>query len=72
MVFRKIFGHGGSDNKQEEPIHTGPGSVMIRVEVNGKSFVQTYADLEMAELRFPAYLSDLRGLYAGHNPGDPS
>jgi len=71
-VFRKIFGRGSAPGHNENPVHSGPGSVKILVEVNGKSFVQTYADLEMAELRFPAYLSDLRGLYAGHDSGDAS
>ena len=57
MVMRRIFGRG------EEP-EGRPGQVTIRVEVGGKTHVQTYDDLDMALLRFPQYLADLNALYA--------
>ena len=57
MVFRKIFGH----NQEPAPQR---GHVTIRVEVGGKTHIQTYDDLDMALLRFPQYLADLNALYS--------
>lgn len=57
MVFRKIFGHPEVPGVRNR-------SVTIRVEVGGKTHVQTYDDLDMALLRFPQYLADLNALYA--------
>lgn len=58
MVFRKLFGQG------EETPEQRPGSVTIRVEVGRKTFVYTYDDLDMAQVRFPQVLADLNALYS--------
>ncbi len=54
MVFRKLFGQD-----DEEANGDPEGKVIIRIEVDGKTYVQRYADLEMAQIRFPQYLADL-------------
>ena len=58
MVLRRLFGHGEDAPKER------PGSVTIRVEFGGKSFVHTYDDLDMAQVRFPQALADLNALYS--------
>ena len=58
MVLRKLFGHGDEEHREH------PGAVTIRVEFGGKSFVHTFEDLDMAEMRFPQILADLNALYS--------
>ena len=50
---------------EEIPDDEGEGPVVIRVEVNGKTYVRRYPDLDMAHLRFPQYLADLAVLLRG-------
>lgn len=53
----RIFGRDEDEENKREP-----GNVVIRVEVNGKTYTQRYADMEMAQIRFPQYLADLAAL----------
>lgn len=48
---------------EQPPEDEGEGPVVIRVEVNGKTFVRRYPDLDTAQLRFPQYLADLAALH---------
>ena len=58
MNFKHMFGL-----KDEMPDDEGEGPVVIRVEFDGKVRTRRYPDLDMAQLRFPPYLSDLAALH---------
>ncbi len=66
MRLSRLFGRGDEETPEE-----GVGNVVIRVEVGGKTYVQRYADLEMAQIRFPQYLADLQALH-GARAGEES
>lgn len=50
---------------EDIPEDEGEGPVVIRIEVNGKTFIRRYPDLDIAQLRFPQYLADLAALHRG-------
>ena len=56
LNLRSLFG------REDSPEEEGDGPVVIRVEVNGRTFTRRYPDRETAQLRFPQYLSDLAAL----------
>jgi hypothetical protein len=58
MVMRRLFGSGDDD-----PENTQEGPVTIRIEVDGKTYIQRYTDLAMAQLRFPQYLADIAAVH---------
>lgn len=57
-MFRRLFGGEKEEEGGEED-----GKVVIRVEVNGKTYTYRYRDLEMAQIRFPQVLADLNALH---------
>lgn len=59
MSLKRLFGL-----EDEEPEEEGEGRIVIRVEVNGKTYTRRYPDLQMAQIRFPQYLADLAALHS--------
>lgn len=59
---------GGEGPPEDE----GEGPIAIRVEVGGKVYTRRYADLDMAQIRFPSFLAELNLLHAGARDGGPS
>lgn len=58
MSLKRLFGL-----EEENPEEEGEGKIVIRVEVNGKTYTRRYPDLQMAQIRFPQYLADLAALH---------
>ena len=59
---------GGHDEEAEDE---GTGGVEIRISFRGKVFTQRYADLDMAQLRFPQYLADLNAVHGREFTEEP-
>jgi hypothetical protein len=66
-MFGRLFGKGEAVQEGE-----GEGPIVIRVEFHGRTFVQRYSDLEMAQIRFPQYLADLTALYGRETRDRPT
>ena len=58
MSLKRLFGR-----EDQSPEDEGEGPVVLRVEFKGKTYTRRYPDLDTAQLRFPAYLSDLATLH---------
>jgi len=62
MNIKRLFGLD-----EDIPEDEGEGPVVIRIEINGKIYIRRYPDLDVAQMRFPQYLSDLAALHRGDN-----
>lgn len=65
MLSRLFGGHDEESSEREA------GGVEIRVAFRGKVFTQRYADLDMAQLRFPQYLADLNAVHGREFTEEP-